>query len=376
MKAVCAVMQNILETSDVPVYNVNTRTGVWRILTTRPRKSGLLSKTLVKRLTDESNSFKITSIYLQKYEGLSAPDNDPVEALLFGEARVGKVVGIEVNAALNNMKNVTFVNSKTTDAMEDLLRKKREENEKHLNRIVAISDPPPDESSVTTTAIGSCNVLVNKKQLSNPPVQEKMVKMELFCAIVGVAESVFSVMIDNGETVDDLKDAIKGKNEDIKCPARNLQLFLAKQPVEEEGGQEVVPVYHPSAEKMKEKTYKWLPDEHRAALKLLKGESDDYINALTTREQILGSKTLATWFYENNNMEFPSNHEIHVLIVEASSAGRLFQEEDALFASSRDAHVGRERVVARGGVAACESVKELPHVKESLRVNESQRVRA
>eukprot|EP00644_Phytophthora_capsici_P014650 jgi/Phyca11/19969/fgenesh1_pg.PHYCAscaffold_54_\ len=78
----------------------------------------------VKRLTDESNSFKITSIYLQEYEGLSAPDNDPVEALLIGEAKV------------------TFINSKATDTMEDLLRKKREENEKHLNRVVAIVDPP------------------------------------------------------------------------------------------------------------------------------------------------------------------------------------------------------------------------------------------
>eukprot|EP00644_Phytophthora_capsici_P002511 jgi/Phyca11/15090/fgenesh1_pg.PHYCAscaffold_11_\ len=64
---------------------------------------------------------------------------------------VGKVVGIkvckpatddaEVNAALNKVKDVTFVNSKATDAMEDLLRKKREENEKHLNRVVAIVGP-------------------------------------------------------------------------------------------------------------------------------------------------------------------------------------------------------------------------------------------
>ncbi|KAG1708688.1 hypothetical protein DVH05_022316 [Phytophthora capsici] len=42
----------------------------------------------------------------------------------------------EVNAALNIVKNVTFVNSKATDAMEDLLRKKREDNEKHLIRVV------------------------------------------------------------------------------------------------------------------------------------------------------------------------------------------------------------------------------------------------
>eukprot|EP00644_Phytophthora_capsici_P000674 jgi/Phyca11/15838/fgenesh1_pg.PHYCAscaffold_16_\ len=124
------VMQNILETSDVPVYNVNTRTCVWRILTVRepgrqyPGRAAAVKDLVVKRLTDESDSFKIISIYLQEHEGLSAPDNDPVEALPFGEA------------------NVTFVNSKATDVMEDLLRKKREENEKHLNRVVAIVGPP------------------------------------------------------------------------------------------------------------------------------------------------------------------------------------------------------------------------------------------
>ncbi|KAK1941437.1 tRNA (uracil-5-)-methyltransferase A [Phytophthora citrophthora] len=233
MKAVCAVMQNILETSDIPVYSVNTRTGVWRILTVRqsvstgelmvmmqvnpadktPEERSAVKDLVVKRLTDENNSFKITSIYMQEYEGLSAPsDNDPVEHV-FGKEKleehllgmrfsvspnaffqvnthgaeklyslvkqyanadehtllydvccgtgtigicasegVGKVVGIEickpatddaeVNAVLNDVKNVTFINSKAEDVMKDLLRKKREENEKHLNRVVAIVDPP------------------------------------------------------------------------------------------------------------------------------------------------------------------------------------------------------------------------------------------
>eukprot|EP00644_Phytophthora_capsici_P015141 jgi/Phyca11/511091/fgenesh2_kg.PHYCAscaffold_75_\ len=52
--------------------------------------------------------------------------------------------------------------------------------------------------------------------------------MKLFCAIVGVAGSAFSVEVGEDQTVDDLKDAIKVKNDDIKCPARELQLFLAK----------------------------------------------------------------------------------------------------------------------------------------------------
>ncbi|GMF39783.1 unnamed protein product [Phytophthora fragariaefolia] len=233
MKAVCAIMQNILETSDIPVYNVTTKSGVWRLLTVRqsvntgelmamvqvnpsgrtPEEQAALKELVVKRLTDESNTFKMTSIFIQEYEGLSAPsDNDPVEhvfgktkleehllgmrflvspnaffqvntlgaeklyslvkqhanadehTLLYdvccgtgtigicASAGVGKVVGIEickpatddaeVNAVLNKVNNVTFVNSKAEDVMKELLQKKREENEKHLNRVVAIVDPP------------------------------------------------------------------------------------------------------------------------------------------------------------------------------------------------------------------------------------------
>ncbi|RLN78489.1 hypothetical protein BBJ28_00006389, partial [Nothophytophthora sp. Chile5] len=47
-----------------------------------------------------------------------------------------------VNATLNDVTNVSFVNSKAEDVMKDLLRKKREESEMHLNRVVAIVDPP------------------------------------------------------------------------------------------------------------------------------------------------------------------------------------------------------------------------------------------
>lgn len=233
MKAVCAVMQNILETSDIPVYSVTTKQGVWRVLTVRQsvntndlmimvqihpngksrEELDAVKGLVVKRMTDSSNSFKMTSIYMQEYEGLSAPsDNDPVTHV-YGETKleehllgmrfsvspnaffqvntrgaeelyslvkhhakadehtllydvccgtgtigicaskgVGKVVGIEickpatddaeVNAKLNNIENVSFVNSKAEDVMKDLLQKKREENEKHLNRVVAIVDPP------------------------------------------------------------------------------------------------------------------------------------------------------------------------------------------------------------------------------------------
>ncbi|KAE9024883.1 hypothetical protein PF005_g4324 [Phytophthora fragariae] len=36
--------------------------------------------------------------------------------------------------------------------------------------------------------------------------------MKLFCAIVGVAGSAFSVRVDESDSVDDLKDAIKVDN--------------------------------------------------------------------------------------------------------------------------------------------------------------------
>ncbi|CAI5741500.1 unnamed protein product [Hyaloperonospora brassicae] len=233
MKAVCAVMQTILETSDIPVYSVTTKTGVWRVLTVRqsvstgelmimvqvnptdqtPDQRAAIKDLVVQRLTDESNPFKVTSVYVQEYGGLSAPsDNDPVEHV-FGKTTleehlldmrfsvsptaffqvntrgaeklyslvkeyanadehtmlydvccgtgtiaicasegVGKVVGIEicksatddaaVNAELNGVKNVSFVNSKAEAVMKDLLQKKRDESEMHLNRVVAIVDPP------------------------------------------------------------------------------------------------------------------------------------------------------------------------------------------------------------------------------------------
>ncbi|EEY68100.1 Crinkler (CRN) family protein [Phytophthora infestans T30-4] len=143
-----------------------------------------------------------------------------------------------------------------------------------------------------------------------------MVVVSLQCAIVGQAGSSFDVEIDDGAKVSKLKDAIKAKNATtITGDAKDLQLFLAKQPVEDESGKEVVPVYRPSAEEMKEESFQWLPDEHRAALKLLEGESDDYIYALTAGEPILGSKTVTTWFYTKNNMELPSSEQIHVLVV-------------------------------------------------------------
>ncbi|KAE8989347.1 hypothetical protein PF010_g19503, partial [Phytophthora fragariae] len=52
--------------------------------------------------------------------------------------------------------------------------------------------------------------------------------VNLFCGIVGVAGPAFVVDIDAEKTVGHLRKAIKTDNEDIKCPPRNLKLFLAK----------------------------------------------------------------------------------------------------------------------------------------------------
>ncbi|ETN14045.1 hypothetical protein PPTG_08700 [Phytophthora nicotianae INRA-310] len=53
--------------------------------------------------------------------------------------------------------------------------------------------------------------------------------VKLFCAVVGVAGSVFEVDIDDGVSVAALKKAIKGENPaTITCDAKDLQPFLAK----------------------------------------------------------------------------------------------------------------------------------------------------
>ncbi|KAG1697247.1 hypothetical protein DVH05_016535 [Phytophthora capsici] len=56
--------------------------------------------------------------------------------------------------------------------------------------------------------------------------------MKLFCAIVGVAGSAFSVEVGEDQTVHDLKKKIKDKNKDDpilnNVAAKNLQLFLTK----------------------------------------------------------------------------------------------------------------------------------------------------
>ncbi|KAE8884215.1 hypothetical protein PF005_g32580 [Phytophthora fragariae] len=77
--------------------------------------------------------------------------------------------------------------------------------------------------------------------------------VKLFCAIVGVVGSAFSVRVDESdepESVDDLKEAIKKKKPDtIKGEADKLQLFLAKKA-----------------------DSKWVPDDHTLDALLQRGD--------------------------------------------------------------------------------------------------------
>ncbi|KAE8959607.1 hypothetical protein PR002_g30487 [Phytophthora rubi] len=121
--------------------------------------------------------------------------------------------------------------------------------------------------------------------------------VKLFCAIVGAAGSVFPVDIDAGQTVGDLKDAIKAKKM-YKFPADELQLFLAKK---DEG------------------RGAWLTDDDPAALELEEGKTHQDIQTV-----IDGEKMKATWTIEDvltaNNMtkregRAPKSRQIHVLVV-------------------------------------------------------------
>ncbi|KAL3659397.1 hypothetical protein V7S43_015668 [Phytophthora oleae] len=88
---------------------------------------------------------------------------------------------------------------------------------------------------------------------------------KLFCAIVGVADSSFSVKIDEKKSVDELKNTIKEKKKnDLKdVDANNLQLFLARN------------------------GNTWLSSCAEGVKKLKKGENTALIEELTKEDQEL-----------------------------------------------------------------------------------------
>eukprot|EP00644_Phytophthora_capsici_P001142 jgi/Phyca11/129711/e_gw1.86.23.1 len=118
--------------------------------------------------------------------------------------------------------------------------------------------------------------------------------MKLFCAVVGEAESVFHVDIEPGETVSDLKDAIKeiNKHDPVlkNVTAMNLQLFLAKK-----GGA-------------------WLSGDDPAVLELEEGEIHPDILEMMDAKPMLDDKTLQFLLFEKNKLPQPSTNQIHVLV--------------------------------------------------------------
>lgn len=149
--------------------------------------------------------------------------------------------------------------------------------------------------------------------VGKPSTRGKMVK--LVCALVGQEGSAFPVDIEPTQLVGDLKDAIKKENEDIKCAARKLQLFLAK------------------------KDGAWLSDDDPAALQLEDGNANDDIETMIGGEPMKATWAIQEWLFEKSKMPQTSTNQIHVLVVvpkqEAvqvvSQAGVFVQCSDQFF---------------------------------------------
>eukprot|EP00644_Phytophthora_capsici_P018565 jgi/Phyca11/128012/e_gw1.73.136.1 len=115
-------------------------------------------------------------------------------------------------------------------------------------------------------------------------------KVSLQYVVVGVAGSAFPIDIGKNLLVGHLKEAIKEKHDDIKCPARDLQLFLAKA-----GGNA------------------WLANSTDHVKKLKKGEKTAYIEALIHENKELPRKDPISKYLER--MDEPQMEQIHVLVV-------------------------------------------------------------
>ncbi|UIZ26272.1 hypothetical protein KXD40_002183 [Peronospora effusa] len=115
--------------------------------------------------------------------------------------------------------------------------------------------------------------------------------VKLFCAIVGVRGSAFSVEIDVAESVDDLKKAIKAEkaNALMNFDAHQLQLFLTK------------------------RNGVWLSSSTEHVKKLKEGMMTSLLEELTEKDQELQGEDPIDELLENANT--PKSKEIHVLVV-------------------------------------------------------------
>ncbi|KAE8960428.1 hypothetical protein PR003_g31704, partial [Phytophthora rubi] len=140
--------------------------------------------------------------------------------------------------------------------------------------------------------------------------------VKLFCAIVGVAGSAFSVRVDESDSVDDLKVMIKARKPDtIKGEADKLQLFLAK-----------------TADG------KWLPSNDPDVVAMRSGAVSEKVQNLLNG-QIDPAEEIADVF-----VPAPQKKEIHVLVVvpegavgsasETSKMDQVVQEVHEMYAQT------------------------------------------
>ena len=112
-----------------------------------------------------------------------------------------------------------------------------------------------------------------------------MVQVTLFCEVVGLPDSVFSVRIDTNDSVDQLKKAIKvEKPATIQCDARDLQLFLAR------------------------KNGAWLPDDTDLDELFQTEGSLDETRAMRVSRELAGPSLFGTSVP-------PGNEVVHVLVL-------------------------------------------------------------
>uniref|UniRef100_H3HAF1 Crinkler effector protein N-terminal domain-containing protein n=1 Tax=Phytophthora ramorum TaxID=164328 RepID=H3HAF1_PHYRM len=107
--------------------------------------------------------------------------------------------------------------------------------------------------------------------------------VKLFCAIVGVAGSAFSVRVDESDSVDDLKKAIKGEK------PNDYHVFLAKT----DGA--------------------WLSSLTEDVKKLKKGEKTALVEAVTHKDNELQGEDPISEYLEG--IDAPKVKQIHVLVV-------------------------------------------------------------
>ncbi|KAL4150594.1 hypothetical protein PRNP1_009998 [Phytophthora ramorum] len=129
--------------------------------------------------------------------------------------------------------------------------------------------------------------------------------VKLFCAIVGVAGSVFEVDIDENKLVGHLKKVIKGEkpNDSKDIDADKLQLFLAKK----DGGA-------------------WLSSLTEDVKKLKKGEKTALIEALMEEDLELQAEDSLKDVLEENHLPTPLSRQVHVLVVVPDGAGGSVSE--------------------------------------------------